>query len=284
MPSDQQAMKANAYKALKSILRTASQPGLHGEPPLIPAYPCTKSLPKPERKSKTVPATPEEVKAIYDAMPERYRMSIYLAVFGDRLRIGEVCALQRRDIDPKTRTLHIRRGRATMDNERLTDTPKTDNSIRDERIPPQLLPLLQQFLDEQVRSEKDAWLFPEREDPTKPIHPNSLRSWYSQARDQAGRPDLRFHDLRHTGLTWLAAEGATIRELMDAAGHADVNTAMRYQHSLDRRKDILAEKLGANLLPDETPELLLARIGRVDEDIAGLERQHADLVARLQEL
>ena len=71
---------------------------------------------------------------------------------------------------------------------------------------------------------------------------------------------------------------------MDAAGHADVNTAMRYQHSLDRRKDILAEKLGANLLPDETPELLLARIGRVDEDIAGLERQHADLVARLQEL
>ena len=63
-----------------------------------------------------------------------------------------------------------------MDNERLTDTPKTDNSIRDERIPPQLLPLLQQFLDEQVRSEKDAWLFPEREDPTKPIHPNSLRS------------------------------------------------------------------------------------------------------------
>ena len=284
MPSDQQAMKANAYKALKSILRTASQPGLHGEPPLIPAYPCTKSLPKPERKSKTVPATPEEVKAIYDAMPERYRMSIYLAVFGDRLRIGEVCALQRRDIDPKTRTLHIRRGRATMDNERLTDTPKTDNSIRDEQIPPQLLPLLQQFLDEQVRSEKDAWLFPEREDPTKPIHPNSLRSWYSQARDQAGRPDLRFHDLRHTGLTWLAAEGAIIRELMDAAGHADVNTAMRYQHSLDRRKDILAEKLGANLLPDETPELLLARIGRVDEDIAGLERQHADLVTRLQEL
>lgn len=83
-------------------------------------------------------------------------MSIYLAVFGDGLRIGEVCALQRRDIDPKTRTLHVRRGRVTMDNERLTDTPKTDNSIGDERIPPQLLPLLQQFLDEQVRPEKDA--------------------------------------------------------------------------------------------------------------------------------
>lgn len=64
--------------------------------------------------------------------------------------------LQRRDIDPRTRTLHIRRSRVTIDNERLTDTPKTDSSIRDDLIPLQLLPLLQQFLDEQVRPEKDA--------------------------------------------------------------------------------------------------------------------------------
>lgn len=284
MPSDQASMKVNAYKALKAMLRTASQPGAHGEPPLIPVFPCTKPLSHPGRKTQTVPATPEEVKAIYDAMPMRYRMSIYLAVFGDGLRIGEVCALQRRDVDLKTRTLHIRRGRVTMDSEKLTDTPKTERSIRDERIPPQLLPLLQQFLSEQVLRGEKSWLFPELTDSTKPVHPNSLRSWYSKARIKAGRPDLRFHDLRHTGLTWLAAEGATVKELMDAAGHADVDTAMRYQHSIDKRKDILAEKLGANLLPDETPELLRARIGRIDEDIADLERQRADLVARLQEL
>ena len=30
--------------------------------------------------------------------------------------------------------------------------------------------------------------------------------------------DLRFHDLRHTGLTLLAGQGATVRELMDEAG------------------------------------------------------------------
>ena len=64
--------------------------------------------------------------------------------------------LQRRDVDPRTRTLHVRQSRVTIDNERLTDTPKTDSSIRDDRIPLQLLPLLQQFLDEQVRPEKDA--------------------------------------------------------------------------------------------------------------------------------
>ena len=176
-------------------------------------------------------------------MPERYRISIYLDVFRDGLRIGEVCALQRRDIDPGTSILHIRRGRGTMDNERLTDTPKTDNSIRGERILLELLPLLQQFLDEQVRTKKVAWLFPEWEGPTKPVHPNLLRSWYSQARNQTSLPDLRFYTPRHTGLTWLAAEGATVSELMDTMGYADVDvdTAMRYQHSLDRQKDILAE-------------------------------------------
>lgn len=101
-------------------------------------------------------------------MPERYRISIYLDVFRDGLRIGEVCALQRRDIDPGTSILHIRRGRGTMDNERLTDTPKTDNSIRGERILLELLPLLQQFLDEQVRTKKVACLSRNGKAPPNP--------------------------------------------------------------------------------------------------------------------
>ncbi|AKV55071.1 site-specific recombinase, phage integrase family [Bifidobacterium actinocoloniiforme DSM 22766] len=284
MPAEQTAMKSNALKALQAILRSASQPGLHGEPALIPVYPCTKSLPKPERRSQTVPATPEQVKAIYDAMPERYRMAVYLAVFGDGLRIGEVCALQRRDIDLTSRTLHIRRGRVTMDRSKTTDTPKTDRSIRDERIPPQLVPLLQDFLAEYVGSAGTAWLFPKVKDSSAPVHPNSLRAWYDDARKEAGRPDLRFHDLRHTGLTWLAAEGATVRELMDAAGHADVNTAMRYQHSLDTRKDLLAERLGDKLLPDETPEILRARIADLEKRIRKMQRERRSLREKLKTL
>lgn len=284
MPGEQAAMKANALKALQAILRSASQPGLHGEPALIPIYPCTKSLPKPKRRSQTVPATPEQVKAIYDSMPPRYRMAVYLAVFGDGLRIGEVCALQRRDIDLTTRTLHIRRGRVTMDQSKMTDTPKTDRSIRDERIPPQLVPLLQDFLTEYVGSEDSAWLFPKMKDPSAPVHPNSLRAWYDIARQEAGRPDLRFHDFRHTGLTWLAAEGATVRELMDAADHADVNTAMRYQHFLDTRKDLLAKRLGDKLLPDETPEILRARIADLEKRIREMQRERRGLREKLKVL
>jgi integrase len=271
LPSDQEAMRANSLKVLKAVLRTASQPGEHGQPPLIPQYPCTRSLPRPRRRNETIPATPEQVKAIHDAMPQRYAMAVYLAVFGDGLRIGEVCALQRRDIDLAECTMHIRRGRVTADSTKLVDTPKTESSIRDERIPSQLVPLIRSFLDNDVDEASDAWLFPAKTDASRPVHPNTLRGDYENARTGAGRPDLRFHDLRHTGLTWLAEDGATVRELMDAAGHSDVETAMRYQHSVSERRVVLAERLGARLLPDDTVEIVGERIRQLDARIAELE-------------
>ena len=57
----------------------------------------------------------------------------------------------------------------------------------------------------------------------------------------AGRPDLHFHDLRHTGATLAAAAGATIAELMARIGHSTPAMAMRYQHAgADRDKAIAA--------------------------------------------
>lgn len=284
LPPEQEAMRSNALRALKSMLKTASKPGEHGEPPLIPQYPCTHSLPRPRRKSETIPATPEQIKAIHDNMPRRYAMSVYLAVFGDGLRIGEVCALKRKDIDLERHAMHIRRGRVTMDHSKTTDTPKTENSIRDEAIPPQLVPQLSAFFEKYEITDPDAWLFPGIRDDKQPIHPNSLRHWYDSARKNAGRPDLRFHDLRHTGLTWLAEDGATVRELMDAAGHSDVDTAMRYQHSVDARKNKLAEKLGERLLPDDTPEIIFRRIKDIDKQIQDLQDERAEEKQKLEKL
>jgi integrase len=122
---------------------------------------------------------------------------------------------------------------------------------------------------------QDAWLFPAKTDSSRPVHPNTLRGDYEIARVKAGRPDLRFHDLRHTGLTWMAEDGATVRELMDAAGHSDVETAMRYQHSVSERRDVLADRLGARLLPDDTVEIVGERIRQLDARIAELEELKA---------
>jgi integrase len=45
-----------------------------------------------------------------------------------------------------------------------------------------------------------------------------------------GVPDLHFHDPRHTGNTFAAESGATLRDLMERMGHDSVRAAMIYQH------------------------------------------------------
>jgi len=44
----------------------------------------------------------------------------------------------------------------------------------------------------------------------------------------------RRHDLRHTGLTWLADAGVLLHVLQSIAGHGSITTTQRYPHP-DRR-------------------------------------------------
>jgi integrase len=69
-----------------------------------------------------------------------------------------------------------------------------------------------------------------------------VRGYYS-ARVAAGRPDLRFHDLRHTGAVLAATTGATVAELMARLGHSTAGAAMRYQHAAQDRDRIIAQRL-----------------------------------------
>ncbi|NEG96026.1 hypothetical protein CS006_08015 [Bifidobacterium primatium] len=280
---DQPSMRANVMKLLRAMLRTASQSGVDGEEPLIPKYPLGAGEPRPRREHVVTPCTPEEMKAIHDAMPMPYALAVYIGCCIE-MRIGEVCALQRRDINHHTGMLHIGRTRVTMDSQRLTDRPKTDGSDREEPIPAQLMPLIDRHLETYVGEDPESWLFPSVRDHDKPLHPNSLRSWYSTARKKAKRPDLRFHDLRHTGLTWLAEEGATTRELMDAGGHTSPQIAMVYQHSVDGRRRMLADRVGERIIIDDDPDMLRRRIIDLDKQLKVIKGQRDELKRRLQTL
>jgi integrase len=61
------------------------------------------------------------------------------------------------------------------------------------------------------------------------------------AAGRAGR--IHFHDLRHTGNTWAAEAGATLRELMDRMGHASTRAALIYIHSRDDRHKGVAQAM-----------------------------------------
>lgn len=283
LPQDQKAMRANAVKAAHAIFATAARPGVHGEPPLIPSNPFAGRMSgKYRRDRETPPATPEELKVMHDSMPPRYALTVYIACFVE-MRIGEVCALRMdNDVDLDTMTMHIRHGRLTVGPDKIGAT-KTASSVRDEPIPTQLADLIRDFADRYEVGSGD-WLFPSVKDQSEPLHPNSLRNWFAEARERAGRPDMRFHDLRSTGLTWRAIDGATLKELMDAGGHTDPRTAMIYQHAADGRRREMADKLGSRLLPDETPGVIRTRIADIESRIAELSAERDRLMTKLKAL
>ena len=64
-----------------------------------------------------------------------------------------------------------------------------------------------------------------------------------QTGESLGRPDLRLHDLRHTGAVLAAATGASSAELMGRLGHGTPQAALRYQHVSADRDQAIAELL-----------------------------------------
>ena len=71
----------------------------------------------------------------------------------------------------------------------------------------------------------------------------ALYKVYRRARKAAGREDLRWHDLRHTGATLAAQAGATLAELMNRLGHTTVTAALIYQHAAAGRDAEIARRL-----------------------------------------
>ena len=141
--------------------------------------------------------------------------------------------------------------------QRRVKGPKTDAGTRDVPIPPHLVGDVRAHLLEHAQPGKDGLLFPSRDGghlstsafygraSTLNDQGDVIRKGhgYFEARRIAGREDLRFHDLRHTGLTNAATVGATLAELMQLAGHSTAGAAMRYQHAAQDRMTDLAAKL-----------------------------------------
>lgn len=88
-----------------------------------------------------------------------------------------------------------------------------------------------------------------------PVRPQVLSTAWSKARFSVNRPRLTLHDLRHSGLTWSAATGASTAELMHRGGHASPTAAMRYQHATRDRDSALAQALAGMAVPAEIAPL-----------------------------
>ena len=60
--------------------------------------------------------------------------------------------------------------------------------------------------------------------------PATLREAWEQAVKRAQLSDFRFHDLRHSGASYLAMNGATLAEIAEVLGHKTLSMVKRYAH------------------------------------------------------
>jgi integrase len=186
-------------------------------------------------------ATVAEVKALADAMPERLRLVVLLATWC-QLRRGEILGLRRKDVDVATSMIHVEQSRIiTASGTSITKSPKSRAGRRSLAVSAPVMDAVVDHVKSFVDSDPDSLLF--CSPSGSPLTVGVLQRAWTRARVRVGRPDLHLHDLRHTGLTFAAATGATTAELMRRAGHASTDAALRYQHATQERDRALANAL-----------------------------------------
>jgi integrase len=226
-----------AYAVLRAALNTAVRDGT------ITVNPCQLPRAGSDRSPERVPATLAELETIAAAMPEQLRAAVHVAAWSG-LRAGELYALARRHVDLEAGTIRVERAVLELRGSVAGfGPPKTASSLRTVVLPPHIVSLLADHLEQHTAPDPDAIVF---HDGHGSVLSSSRRTrLFKRARAVAGRDDLRWHDLRHTGATLAAQAGATTRELQDRLGHSTFQAAMRYQHATAERQRELAARMSA---------------------------------------
>lgn len=144
------------------------------------------------------------------------------------LRIGEICALQWKDLDMATGEIHIRK---TVSRIWLADgddreysvtvgTPKTVSSTRDIPITKELAAVLRP-----LRKVVNPEFFVVSNDTT-PLEPRYYRNYFLKVLAELGIPPIRFHALRHSFATRCIESKCDYKTVSAILGHASISTTL----------------------------------------------------------
>lgn len=185
--------------------------------------------------------TEDEVAAIADEVPDRYRALVWmLALTG--LRIGEAAALRVKNVNEN----HIRvvESSAEVTGRKVTTAPKSGRS-RTVDIPPELRKMLRDHIHSYSNAfDPEALVFPGRDGGQ--LRQNAFRKRIFQpAAERAGiQPVPTVHDLRHTAASFMARAGYTLLEAAGQLGHGAVTMTQRYSHVFPQERQAKVGRLG----------------------------------------
>jgi integrase len=180
------------------------------------------AAPAPTRRGRPGPAPAPPP----DVLGPVLRVLILAAAFTG-LRQSELIGLRWRDVDLESQRIRVRN--AVVRGEHSGEG-KSDLSTR-RSVP----------MTERLRTELERWhgstVFDAANDLVfahpqlgSPLDRTKVTRRFQAACRRAGVPVIRFHDLRHTFATQLAASGVPLRALQEFLGHADLKTTQIYAH------------------------------------------------------
>jgi len=225
---------AKSYRLLRAIMATAASDGL------IAQNPCLIRGAGSERARERPMLDASTVVELAEVIDPRLRCLVLLGGFLG-LRTGELCGLQRHDVDLLHRVLRVRRQAEEISGHRIVGEPKSEAGIRRVSLPNALVPFIEAHLAAYSAPGPDGFVFTRKSG--LPLGRRELSEAWRQGVADVGAPaGLRVHDLRHHAATTFARKpDITLKELMATLGHASPVAALRYQHATEERGRALAD-------------------------------------------
>lgn len=188
-----------------------------------------------------------------------------LLVLNTGLRLGEICALRKSDIDFHSGFLRIERSAARVRDgsgtRLVVQAPKSNSSVRLVAGPNDMLELMKTAT---MSIREDSYLLTNTD---MPMDPRTLQYRYRKLLEHCGIRYRNFHALRHTYATRCMESGVDIKSLSELLGHADVRTTLQtYIHSslAHKRQAVQSicflpmEGAGSVLIPSKIPSEISA--------------------------
>ena len=171
------------------------------------------------------PAVSDEEKAVRAVEDHQDAVLVRVAAYAG-LRLGELLALRWRDIDFPKSTITVRRAVSAG-----VESSTKSGRIRRVPLPDQLVTALDGLSRREDFTSDGDLVFCNAFGRT--LDGSALRRRYKAARDAAELRELRFHDLRHTYGSNLAAAGVDLVTIQSVMGHGALATTSRYLHARD---------------------------------------------------
>jgi integrase len=167
-----------------------------------------------------------EVAALLRATEDEQDRALFLTAATTGLRMGELVALRIRDVDFAAEVVRVSRSYGHCGGGIVS--PKNGKG-RSVPLVPSTATVLARLLQRPDWLDDDDLIFPSVTGSF--LDRSALRRRFKKAQHLAGLRPLRFHDLRHTYATQVAASGQVPpRELQQALGHSSLSMTERYSH------------------------------------------------------